>query len=108
MLENRCKCPMEIRRYHRGEESAVWSVFFAATHESNARDYHADLIERWAPRDKDMGQWTERLAQTNPFVAVVDEGMLAWRRSSQMDSSTIFMCVQGGKAEELERPCWPR
>src|SRR3954467_5015386 len=64
---------MEIRRYNRGEESAVWKVYFAATHESNARDYHADLIERWAPHDQDMSQWANRLAQKNPFVAVVDE-----------------------------------
>jgi putative acetyltransferase len=64
---------MEIRRYNRGEESAVWNVYFAATHESIARDYHADLIERWAPHDQDMSRWADRLAQKNPFVAVVDE-----------------------------------
>src|SRR4051812_14567606 len=64
---------MKVRRYHLGEESAVWNVFFAATHESIARDYHADLIERWAPRDRDMNQWAERLAGKNPFVAIVDE-----------------------------------
>ena len=64
---------MVIRRYNRGEESAVWKVYFAATHESNARDYHADLIDRWAPLDPDTGQWADRLAQKNPFVAVVDE-----------------------------------
>lgn len=63
---------MEIRRYKPGEESAVWRVYFAATRESIARDYHADLIERWAPHDQDMDQWSARLAQKNPFVAVVD------------------------------------
>jgi putative acetyltransferase len=63
---------MEIRRYRPGEESAVWSVYFAATHESMARDYHPDLIERWAPRDKDMKGWVDRLAQKSPFVAIVD------------------------------------
>lgn len=63
---------MEIRRYRPGEENAVWKVYFAATHESNARDYHADLIERWAPHDKNMCEWRERLAQKNPFVAVLD------------------------------------
>jgi putative acetyltransferase len=62
---------MEIRRYQSGEENAIWSVYFAATHESNAKDYHPDLLERWAPRDQDMGQWTQRLARTNPFVAIV-------------------------------------
>jgi putative acetyltransferase len=63
---------MEIRRYQRGEESAVWKVYCAATRESIARDYHPDLIERWAPQDQDMGQWTDRLTRKNPFVAVVD------------------------------------
>ena len=63
---------MEIRRYQRGEENAVWQVYFTATRESIARDYHADLIERWAPCNQDMGQWATRLAQTNPFVAIVD------------------------------------
>ena len=63
---------MEIRRYKRGEEAAIWTVYFAATHESNARDYHAELIERWASHDQDMGQWNARLEQKNPFVAVAD------------------------------------
>jgi putative acetyltransferase len=63
---------MQIRRYNCGEEGAIWKVYFAATHESNARDYHADLIDRWAPRDQDMSQWAARLAQKNPFVALVN------------------------------------
>jgi len=64
---------MEIRRYHLGEESAVWEVYSAATHVSIARDYHPDLIDRWAPRDHNVRQWAERLARKNPFVAVIDE-----------------------------------
>src|SRR5258706_14877511 len=64
---------MEIRRYKSGEECAIWKVYFAATRESNARDYHPDLIDRWAPHDQDMSQWADRLAEKNPFVAVVDE-----------------------------------
>jgi len=67
------KGPMVIRRYNYGEEGAVWKVYFAATRESIARDYHADLVNRWAPHDQDMSQWADRLAQKNPFVAVVDE-----------------------------------
>src|SRR5689334_10313742 len=64
---------MEIRRYKPGEEGAVWEVVFAATRESNARDYHTDLIDLWAPHDQDMGQWADRLAQKNPFVAIMNE-----------------------------------
>ena len=63
---------MEIRKYKTGEEPAVWNVVFRATHESIARDYHPDLIERWAPQDKSMNEWAARLAETNPFVAVVE------------------------------------
>ena len=36
-------------------------------------DYHADLIDRWAPLNQDMSQWAARLGRENPFVAVVDE-----------------------------------
>lgn len=64
-------CAMEIRRYKPGEECAIWDVYFTATHESNAKDYNPNLIERWAPHDQDMGQWAERLAGKNPFVAIV-------------------------------------
>ncbi len=64
---------MEIRRYRIGEEHRIWKVYFDATHESNARDYHPDLIHRWAPHDPDMRQWADRLAQKNPFVAIVAE-----------------------------------
>jgi putative acetyltransferase len=64
---------MEIRRYRAGEEGDLWSVYSAATRESVARDYHPDLIERWAPRKKDMTEWVDRLALKRPFVAVVEK-----------------------------------
>lgn len=63
---------MVIRRYLPGEEGEVWQVYFRATHESNARDYHPELLERWAPVDQDMGLWAERLKEKNPLVALVD------------------------------------
>ncbi len=64
---------LEIRRYKRGEEAGVWGVYFAATRESIARDYHPDLIERWAPEHHDMSKWVERLEQKQPFVAVINQ-----------------------------------
>ncbi|RYD35088.1 MAG: GNAT family N-acetyltransferase [Verrucomicrobiaceae bacterium] len=63
---------MIIRRYEPGEELAIWNVYFRTTHESNGRDYHPDLLRRWAPPDQDMGEWTDRLKSTDPWVAVVD------------------------------------
>jgi GNAT superfamily N-acetyltransferase len=72
---------MEIRRYRRGEEDAIWQVYFAATRVSVARDYHAELIERWVPLNQDMKAWAERLAEKNPFVAVVEAQIvgMAWQ-----------------------------
>lgn len=64
---------MEIRRYKPCEEGAVWEVYFAATRESNARDYHPDLIERWAPQNHDVAKWGHRLEQKQPFVAIMDK-----------------------------------
>ena len=64
---------MIIRRYQPGEEPALWEVYFRATHETNSRDYHPDLLHRWAPPDQDMDEWRERLAGKNPFVAILDE-----------------------------------
>ena len=61
---------MEVRRYQKGEEGAIWQVYFAATRESISRDYHADLIDRWASHDHDVNKWNDRLVQKNPFVAV--------------------------------------
>jgi putative acetyltransferase len=61
---------MIIRRYRPGEEEAIWCVYFQATHESNARDYHRDLLNRWAPPDQDPGEWANRLRAKKPFVAL--------------------------------------
>ncbi len=79
---------MTIRRYRPGEESAIWSVVFSATRESNARDYHPDLIARWAPIDKDMTEWGERLKSMKPFVALIDDkvvGMAEFEASGFID-----------------------
>lgn len=63
---------MVIRHYLPGEEDEIWQVYFRATHVSNARDYHPELLDRWAPVDQDMGLWAERLKEKSPLVALVD------------------------------------
>ncbi len=63
---------MIIRRFQPGEEGAIWDVYFRSTHESNSRDYHSDLLDRWAPVDQNMNEWKGRCVQKNPFVAIIE------------------------------------
>jgi putative acetyltransferase len=89
---------MQLRRYKVGEEAAIWDVVFQATRVSNARDYHPELIDRWAPHDKDMEQWAERLADTNPFVAIIGEqivGMAELDPSGYIDYFYVHPKFQG-------------
>lgn len=89
---------MTIRRYQPGEESGIWDVYFRATHESNARDYHPDLLNRWAPADQDMTEWRERCLQKNPFVAIMEDrivGMAELERDGFVDYFYVSPDFQG-------------
>ena len=83
----------------------IWDVYYATTRESNARDYHPDLIGRWAPEDQDMDEWSARLTKTNPFVAIVDErivGMAEIEPSGFIDYFYVHPRFQGrGVGKEL-------
>ena len=86
---------MEIRRYRHGEEDLIWEVYFAATRVSVARDYHAELIERWAPEKQDMNAWAERLAEKNPFVAVVEGQIVGMAEIERRRIHRLFLCASG-------------
>lgn len=75
---------MIIRRYKEGEELQIWSVYFRATHESNARDYHVELLNRWAPKNMDMAEWASRLREKNPWVAVSGDQIVGF---AELDST---------------------
>lgn len=60
---------MKIRRYHQGEEEALWSLLYHTVHKVNGKDYSQAQVEAWAPFEWDILQWKKRLLRTNPFVA---------------------------------------
>ncbi len=60
---------MTIRRYRPDEAEEIWRLYYDTTHRINGREYTKDQVERWAPGQMDMTEWTERLRQKNPFVA---------------------------------------
>lgn len=82
-----------IRHYAPGEEPALWRVYFEATWQCIARDYHPDLCERWAPHDKDMAEWAARLAEKNPWVAVVDGVVVAFAELEPDGHIDYFYCL---------------
>jgi len=84
---------MEIRRYKLGEEEAIWQIVFCATRVSNAVDYHPDLIARWAPDDKDMGEWSKRLAEKNSLVAVDDDEIVGLAEIETSDGFIDYFYV---------------
>lgn len=69
---------MIIRRCRPGEEEALWRRYRDTTHIVNGRDYTPAQVEHWAPADKDMTAWTERIAVRNPFVAERDGEILGF------------------------------
>ena len=60
---------VQIRRYRPGEERALFEVYYSAIHLMASRDYTAEQIHAWAPRDLDMNLWEKRIRGINPFVA---------------------------------------
>ncbi len=64
---------MEVRRYKSGEEEELWQLLHDTTHIINGKVYTEDQVNRWAPHDKNMDEWRERIKKKNPFVAV-EEG----------------------------------
>ena len=89
---------MEIRRYKLGEEKSIWDVVFSATRISNAQHYHPDLIDRWAPKDKDMGEWAERMRKQDPYVAIIESrivGMTELESSGFIDYFYVHPDFQG-------------
>lgn len=63
---------MQIRRYKPGEEEQLWQLYHDTTHIINGEVYSKEQVERWAPHDKNMDEWKERIKKKNPFVAVED------------------------------------
>jgi GNAT superfamily N-acetyltransferase len=83
---------MNVRRYRRGEEEALWRLYHDTTHLINGRDYTAEQVERWAPAEIDMGKWVERVRARNPFVAEEDGAILGFAELESDGHIDYFYC----------------
>ena len=61
-----------IRRYREGDEVALFEIYCSAIRLVARRDYSAQQIDAWAPRDLDSGLWRSRIRGIDPFVATLD------------------------------------
>ncbi|MDM8563687.1 GNAT family N-acetyltransferase [Candidatus Marithioploca araucensis] len=84
---------MKNRRYHQGEEQALWSLFYNSVHKVNSKDYSQAQIEAWAPSEWDMPQWKNRLRRTNPFVAEENGQLLGFAELEHNGHIDCFYCA---------------
>lgn len=69
---------IQIRRYHHGEEAALFEIFYSAIHLVAKRDYSAEQVNAWAPRSLDPGRWEKRIRSINPFVAELNGELVGY------------------------------
>lgn len=69
---------MQIRRYRPGEEAALWKLYADTTRWIIAPAYTPEQIKRWAPENPDRHAWVDKLARTNPIVAIVDDRLVGF------------------------------
>jgi putative acetyltransferase len=69
---------MYIRLYKSGEEQRLWKLYYDTTHIINGEIYTKKQVERWAPSNKNMDEWKERIEKKKPFVAIDDEKIVGF------------------------------
>lgn len=63
---------MIVREFKAGDEPHLWQVFFSAVHQTAAADYSIEQLHAWAPVDRDLSAWTNKIREIQPFVAERD------------------------------------
>jgi putative acetyltransferase len=67
-----------IRRYKPGEEAALFDIYFTAIHLVASRDYTAEQVQAWAPRDLDAALWKNKMREISPFVAELNGELVGY------------------------------
>lgn len=60
---------MKIRQYQSEDLPAVLNLFYTTVHTVNAKDYTAEQLDAWAPKDPDTKRWQETLLAHYSLVA---------------------------------------
>ena len=63
---------MHIRTFRNGDETALRAIFYSSVHALASKDYTAEQLDAWAPRQYDAAQWGERVRGNQPFIAEIE------------------------------------
>ena len=69
---------MHIRTFRNGDETALRAVFHSSVHALACKDYTAEQLDAWAPRQYDAAQWGERVRGNQPFIAEIEGHIAAY------------------------------
>ncbi|MBV8660127.1 MAG: GNAT family N-acetyltransferase [Burkholderiales bacterium] len=86
--------PVRIRLFQETDVPALHGVFYSAIHQLAAGYYAPAQLDAWAPADRDMAQWRERMLGIKPYVAEID-GRIAGYADLQADGYIDHFFVSG-------------
>ena len=69
---------IEVRKVRKGEEKALWSLFYNTVHSVNSQDYNEDQIAAWAPNDLDVNIAIKKFREIDPFVVIKEEKIVGY------------------------------
>jgi len=96
---------MPIHNFHPGDEPALRAVFHSSVHALACKDYTAEQLDAWAPREYDAGLWGERIRGNQPFIAEIEGHIAAYadlQASGQIDHFFVAGAYAGrGAARAL-------
>ena len=69
---------IQIRRFHVGDEPALFHIYHSAIHQIACRDYTQEQLDAWAPSDLDSLLWSARMQGIVPFVAQDGEHVVGY------------------------------
>ena len=83
---------LTIRRYHPGEEKALWQLFYHTIKHINIRDYSQTQVDAWAGEGYDESYWQARISKINPFVVLLNNEIVAYGDVQSNGHVDHFFC----------------
>jgi putative acetyltransferase len=83
---------LNIRKFQKGDESALREIFFNTIRNVNVKDYSEAQVQAWAPDNYDATTWYERISFVDPFVAILEEIIVGYADLQDNGYIDHFFC----------------